>query len=303
STDDTPRVCDEIAALHGGTVRSLHRPNGGPGMARETGRLAARGEFIQYLDSDDRILPGKFEVQVTALSANPECDVAYGWTRYVRAGGAALPEPWKGSGRSVAAMFPSFLNERWWDTPTPLYRRCVTDAAGPWSDLRLEEDWEYDCRIASLGTRLAYCPEFVAEVRDHAEGRLCRGEALDPARLRERSRSHILSYGHARRFGIGPESPEMQEYARELFHLCRQCGSAGLVDESRELFLLAREASGSKRRRAWDFRLYSFASAVLGWKNAGALACDGDRLRDRIRSLLSERSSPLHLERGGRRPG
>ena len=45
----------------------IHRENGGPGAARETGRLAARGEFIQYLDSDDLLLPTKFELQVAGL--------------------------------------------------------------------------------------------------------------------------------------------------------------------------------------------------------------------------------------------
>ena len=48
-------------------VRTIHRENGGPGVARETGRLAARGEFIQYLDSDDLLLPKKFELQVAGL--------------------------------------------------------------------------------------------------------------------------------------------------------------------------------------------------------------------------------------------
>ena len=281
STDETGRVCDAIAAEHPDCVRTLHRGNGGPGLARETGRLAARGQYIQYLDSDDRVLPTKFEAQVAALTANPGCGVAYGWTRHVFEDGTAHPAPWKGSGAPVAAMFPTFLNDRWWDTPTPLYRRSVTDAAGPWTDLRLEEDWEYDCRIASLGTRLAYCPEFVAEVRDHGEGRLCKGDPLDAVRLRERARAHERVYGHARRFGIGTATPEMRTYARELFLLSRQCGAAGLARESRELFDLAREASGAERARGLDFRVYRFAAGVLGWKAAGVLAAARDRRRER----------------------
>src|SRR5215472_7466164 len=66
STDDTAREAEALAKAYSG-VRAIHRSNGGPGAARETGRLAANGEFIQYLDSDDLLLPNKFELQVNGL--------------------------------------------------------------------------------------------------------------------------------------------------------------------------------------------------------------------------------------------
>jgi len=279
STDETAITCDELARLHPEAIRAIHQTNRGPGLAREAGRRAANGEFIQYLDSDDRLLPTKFEVQVAALRKHPECGVAYCWTRYTREDGRSEPEPWKGTGQSVDTMFPSFLTERWWDTPTPLYRRTITDAAGPWTDLRVEEDWEYDCRIAALGTRLAQCPEFLVEVRDHADGRLCQGEADDPKRLSARSRAHLLIYGHARRAGIEPRDEAMQIFARELFHISRQCGAVGLGDDSRRLFDLAREASGELRSRGWDFRLYGAAAAAAGWRLPAVVAAVFDRLR------------------------
>jgi glycosyltransferase involved in cell wall biosynthesis len=279
STDDTPDVCRELAGQHPHLVRVLRQANAGPGVARETGRQLARGEFIQYLDSDDLLQPHKFERQVAALRSNPDCGAAYCYTRIYRIGELPSDNPWKGSGRTVETMFPSFLTERWWDTPTPLYRRSVCDRAGPWSPLRLEEDWEYDCRIAALGTRLVHCREFLVDVRDHDDHRLSRGTALDPERMRQRARAHILVYGHARRAGIGPDDPHMQRYARELFLLARQCGAAGLVDASRVLFDLAREASGPVRARGKDFRLYGLAAACLGWTTVGRLACWADRFR------------------------
>src|SRR5262245_3265283 len=60
STDATGREAEALAKTHS-EVRAIHRENGGPGAAREKGRLAARGEFIQYLDSDDLLLPTKFK--------------------------------------------------------------------------------------------------------------------------------------------------------------------------------------------------------------------------------------------------
>ncbi len=279
STDDTPAAADALAAAHPGIVGVLHQGNTGVGLAREAGRQAAKGEFVQYLDSDDVLLPEKFTLQVGGLGAEPQCGAAYGYTRYRHADGRLEPQPWKGSGQRVGAMFPSFLKSRWWDTPTPLYRASVCDAAGPWTDLRLEEDWEYDCRIASLGTKLHFSKVYVAEVRDHDQGRLCRGEALDPARLRYRARAHGLIYAHATRAGIGPDVPEMQHFARELFLLARQCGAAGLDAESRQLFDAAKNASGESRAGGIDFQLYRAAAGIFGWSLTGRLACSADRLR------------------------
>lgn len=279
SADETRRVADLLAAEFSPEVRVLHQENAGPGLAREAGRGAAAGEFIQYLDSDDLLLEGKFSVQVAGLRAHPECGVAYGFTRYRHADGTVESGPWKGSGNRIETMFPSFLVSRWWDTPTPLYRAIVCEAAGPWTGLRLEEDWEYDCRIASLGTWLHFCEAYVAEVRDHDQGRLCRGEALDPVRLVQRARAHTLIYEHALRGRVGTDSPEMQHFARELFLLSRQCGAAGLAAESRELFEIAKSASGSERARGVDFMLYAAAAGVLGWKFTGVIACAADRLR------------------------
>jgi len=279
STDDTAQSADAQAAAHPGIIRVLHQPNGGVGKAREAGRQIAKGEFIQYLDSDDVLLPRKFEWQVAGLRAAPHCGAAYGYTRFRHADGRYEPVPWKGSGRRVDAMFPEFLVSRWWDTPTPLYRAAVCEAAGPWTDLGLEEDWEYDCRVAALGTKLHFIEEYVAEVRDHDQFRLSRGIALDPVRLRHRARSHQLIYAHARRAGIDEAQPEMQHFARTLFLLSRQCGAAGLGREARELFALAKAASGATRGRGLDFRLYQAAAAVVGWPLAGKIACSADRWR------------------------
>lgn len=269
STDDTPRMALALAQAHPEQVRVATQANQGPAAARETGRGIARGEFIQYLDSDDVLLPGKFSAQVRALRERPDCAVAYGMTRLRHADGSIAPGPWKGSGSVRATMFPSFLVERWWDTPTPLYRRDICDRAGPWSDLRLEEDWEYDCRIAALGARLAWCEQYVCEVRDHTGDRLCRGPRLDPARLRQRAHSHTLILSHALRAGIGADAPEMQHFSRALFLLARQCGAAGLPEESHRLFQLARQACGEMRSRGFDYWAYGTIASVLGWGTAG----------------------------------
>ena len=63
----------------------------------------------------------------------------------------------------------------------------------------------------------------------------------------------------------------MQHFARELFLLARQCGAAGLAEEARRLFELARQASGTERGRGIDFFLYGAGARLVGWRAMGSI--------------------------------
>ena len=279
STDDTRLTAEDLQSENPNIIRLLHNANLGPGAAREAGRRIAKGEYIQYLDSDDLLLPGKFQQQVDGLRMNPRYSIAYGKTRHYPIGAKPLNHPWKRTGEKIETMFPSFLRSRWWGTSTPLYRRSVVERAGPWLDLRNEEDWEYDCRIASQGIELFYCPEFVSDQRDHPGDRLSRHISTDPAKLTDRATAHHLIYKHAQKAGISTDNLEMRHFARELFLLARQCGAAGLSKEAKSLFALARRASGPSRSQGFDFKLYHVVATAIGWSNAGRMARQIDKLR------------------------
>jgi glycosyltransferase involved in cell wall biosynthesis len=275
STDDTSAVADALASQHS-EIRVIHQANSGVGLAREAGRQTARGEFIQHLDSDDLLYPRKFELQVAGLRAHPECGVSYGWTRARRPDGTLTTEPERDTARRFETMFPAMLRSRIWDTAAPLYRRSVMDRAGAWLPLTNEEDWEYDARIAAQGVRLHHVDAWVCEVRHHEGDRLS-GRGLAKDVMRSRALAHAAIYRHARSAGISSEAPEMQNFARELFLLARQCGAAGHGAESRMLFELAREASLDGTHL--QFRLYATAARILGWALAGRIATLSDRLR------------------------
>jgi hypothetical protein len=287
STDRTPEVAARLERAHSAEIRVVRRDNGGPGLARESGRLAASGEFLQYLDSDDLLLPRKLERQVAALRERPDCDVAYGICRETEPDGSEREPALRPSDRALDAMFPTFLASRWWNTLTPLYRAELCARAGPWSALRLEEDWEYDARIAALAPRLAFVPEVVAEVRELGAARSSRGTALDPERLRDRAQAHLSILASARAAGVSVATPELARFARELFLLARQCGAAGLGDESKRLFAAARAASTRERARALDFRLYGAFSTLFGPRAAARVAGFVERTRS-----TSETSTP-----------
>lgn len=270
STDDTAGVAEKLAAAHP-EIRVLHTPNGGPGAAREAGRQLVRGEFVQYLDSDDLLLTTKFEVQVAALRRRPECGAAYGRTRLIDGNRQVLNPSYKWTGRDFEALFPALLVDRWWNTHTPLYRRSVTDAVGAWLPTRMAEDWEYDARVGGLRTRLAFCPENVCDTRQHQQGRLT-GHARNARTLVDIGRAVTGIHKGALRAGVATGSPEMRHFSRWAFSVARSLGAFGLDAEARQCFETAIATAGPERARGLDFRLYRQLAACIGWRNLGQLA-------------------------------
>ena len=280
SDDGTAEICDALATAHAPRVKLIHQRNAGPAAARQAGFEQASGEFIQYLDSDDLLLPSKFARQVAGLNDNPQCDISYGMTRRRHINQTMVNKPTKRTGERIATLFPSMLESRWWNTSTPLCRRQLCERAGPWqAELRNEEDWEYDCRVAALGVRLHFVSEFVSEHRDHDGPQLHATQNNEKTKLRYRAKAHALILQHARRAGIAAEQPQMQHFARELFLLCRQWGARGLVEQSAQLFELAVSASTVQRACGWDFRLYRCAARLAGWRICGRLSALFDALR------------------------
>lgn len=265
STDDTLAELNRLEGEHPDLIRVTHRENGGPGLARETGRLLARGEFIQYLDSDDLLLPCKFEVQVTALREHPECGIAYGKSRLDDAEGNTLREVSKWTGRRFETLFPALLMYRWWHTHTPLYRRSLCDQIGPWPRNQ-PEDWDYDARAGALGTRLAFCDAVVSCHRNHDADRVTKRPYLNY--LPQEAWFLPRLYDCAVKAGVKPTSPEMQQFVRWAFSLSRRVSTLGLSRQAAELLDLS-ERAGEKRTLGMS--TMHACKNLLGWRVTGYL--------------------------------
>ena len=73
STDNTK----EVLKKYGSRVRYIYQDNRGAGPARNRGIDEATGEWICFLDSDDRWLPGKLTLQFKVLDAFPGYDAIH----------------------------------------------------------------------------------------------------------------------------------------------------------------------------------------------------------------------------------
>lgn len=66
STDGTAALCDRWAGRDS-RIRVLHRPNGGVSRARNAGMEEVRGEYLAFVDGDDRVEPEYLSALLAAL--------------------------------------------------------------------------------------------------------------------------------------------------------------------------------------------------------------------------------------------
>ncbi len=72
STDGTVGVAERLCGEHPGRARLVYEKVQGAAAARNTGVSTARGAWIQFLDADDALLPGKIARQLSLLQADTD---------------------------------------------------------------------------------------------------------------------------------------------------------------------------------------------------------------------------------------
>jgi glycosyltransferase involved in cell wall biosynthesis len=282
SVDDTYYVGKELAAKWSSTITLLRQNNSGPGAARQNGTMISNGEFVQYLDSDDLLLPMKLEKQVSSLKYSFKSCISYGisYQADYSYDPPLISGPMRSTGEEILHLFPKLLNERWWTTSSPLYRRSLIDRIGPWLNLINEEDWEFDARAARLGTSLVWTNTGASIRRINMnENHLSFGGYIDARKLSDRVIAKQLLYTYALSAGIQASDVEMQLFSKESFFLSRQCAIIGLEKESSTMYKLSRNASTRLKKYGFPFIAYRTLVLFFGWIGAGRLAA-------RLRNML-----------------
>lgn len=78
-SDEPVRRWLEAAADSEDRLQVLHQSKLGVAPARQKGLMAAEGELVCILDSDDELLPGALRRIVNVFNANPETDLVYAY--------------------------------------------------------------------------------------------------------------------------------------------------------------------------------------------------------------------------------
>lgn len=145
STDPT---AEWVSNLTDRRVRLINQANQGCAIARNTGLLAAHGQYVAFLDADDLWEPTKLEKQVQLLDSRPAVGLVY-------TGISTIDE----TGRPTGKIELPTVEGAVWDTvveanpimcgSTPLIRRECFESAGRFDQsLRSAEDWDLWIRIA-----------------------------------------------------------------------------------------------------------------------------------------------------------
>lgn len=178
STDITRQVAERYQACDA-RFHYIYQPNAGISAARNRALALALGDYIQFLDADDLLVPRKLASQVQLLTAHPEFDLVYGAVRYFRHEAPTKLSrsfdmqdfDWqialRGQGAAiVTAMIPHNVMVM----NAPLLRAELVRQVGSFvTGLHSMEDWEFWLRCALVGAYFYFDgrPEMWALVRVH----------------------------------------------------------------------------------------------------------------------------------------
>jgi glycosyltransferase involved in cell wall biosynthesis len=152
-------------------VRVLRSNRAGPSRARNLGTEQAKGAFIQYLDADDLLGPGKLAAQVAALESSGG-DVAYGAWCELRPGDDGSFVASRLIERQIDGDADLALLTDFWCPPAAyLFRRAIVDRVGGWNEvLPVIQDARFALDCALHGGQFVYWPGLAAYYRRHNSG-------------------------------------------------------------------------------------------------------------------------------------
>ena len=276
STDATAEVLQRWRREHTGdrgfVLRSFRQPNRGAPAARNLGLIESRGEFIQFLDSDDVLGRTKLAAQVAFLRERADSTPPYAsWRDFSRRNDRAVDVSRAGPADAAAYTLPGWIRGGFIPPHAILWPRPVAFALGPWDErASLNNDGEYACRFLLGGHRFIWCPESWVYYRrgsgDHLSAGMSAAGAQGRFYVAERIRAALVARGRLdcqtrmamaaqywfiARWAAGVDA----ELAATCFERIRQLGSphlartiGGVVGIRGTIFATA---VGMKLLRAW----------------------------------------------------
>ena len=272
STDNT----SEVASRYPDKVRLIRQENKGLSGARNTGIGHSEGEYLVFLDSDDRLLPEALEAGLECFRAHPECAFVFGHYWYIGADGSFLRQPTPLSGED--GHYIGLLRGPYIAVPAMgMYRRFVFETVGLFdSSLNATADYDLYLRIARRWLIRRH-GTVVAEYRQH--GANMTGDAGKMLRS-------VLKTLRSQREYAKRDEVYWEAYKVGIRNWQSWYGT-GLIDEVRTRLgegELRRAASGAWTLLRYHPRGLAFVPNKLHWLERGML----ERERQEVRRLREQ---------------
>lgn len=189
---EDPETIEALARQHlGRRGRVLHQENQGLPAARNRGIVAASGNLILCLDSDDTIAPEYLHKTRALMDHDPGLAVVCCWTQHTGLRSDVLqPGPLELFWLLQRNLFPV----------TALFCRRVWEEVDGFDERMTEghEDWEFWIRVALAGNRFGCVPEPLFHYR------LRSGSMVSNATRKRAETIHYIRRKHAGIYFLGP---------------------------------------------------------------------------------------------------
>lgn len=240
--DDGSTDCTAEVAANFDRTRCLHQCNLGLAAARNAGLQASTGEFVIFLDADDRLLPNAIHDQLHCLERNPECAFVYGHVRLIAGDGSPLqapPQPPVEVDHYLELLRRNYI----WTSGAVLYRRHALESVGGFNaSADGSADFDLNARIARVFP-ICCSDAMVLEYRRHDENmsRDCARMLRAAVGVRREHRKLVRGrglYEEALRTGI---RRAQADYGEKLIEVVRsRVSKADWSEAMKGLFILLR---------------------------------------------------------------
>jgi glycosyltransferase involved in cell wall biosynthesis len=280
SKDDTENV-----AAHYSAVRYLAHENRGVAEARNAGLYASKGEFVQFLDADDRLTATSVESHLHCFKAHPAAGFVVGEIEWIDEEGRCLG---KGNSPMIESNhYEELLKKNHIaNTIAVLFRRSTLSRVGGFNGFfSPAEDYEILLRAARVFPS-AHHSSVVAQYRRHTTNTSRRGVVMLKATNRVIVAERQVVKGNSR---LEAALRKGDQHWRDFF--------GGVTIKEIYSHLWRRDLASAVRAAAALFRYVRGRIFIIPWKYRHRATASARRRLQRFRKPLLSR-----VPRGGRMP-